>query len=143
MSLSGWKGLMKQLSIFTQIIGRDNSFQYYTMENEYNSLKPHIHICTDIENGDWQRYNFKNGQPLKTIATIKINCNNLPYTINNLRLENIADVKIFNYKQQICDWLNSKDSQLIEIANVKIALRNYLLSNPKCIWSCEYKEDWF
>lgn len=124
----------------TQIIGSDNIFKYYTMENEYNTTKPHIHICTDAENKNWLGDNFRNGQPLKSIATIKINCNDLPYTINNLCLENIVDAKIFDYKQQICDWLNAKDAELTKVTNVQIALRNYLLSNQHCYWIEEYKE---
>lgn len=125
----------------TQIVGEDENFKYYTMENEYNLAEPHIHICVDFDDKNWQGEKFRNGQPLKTIATIKIFEKHGIYTTDNLVLDEVIDSKINNYKGQICKWLNAPDKSLNEITNVQLALRNYLLSNPDCVVGWRYKNN--
>lgn len=140
-SLLGWflgfKFQKNKFTVFTQIIDSDKFFKYYTMENE--SDEPHIHVCVDLDNPKWQGKRFENFQPLKTVATIKLLHKDDIYTCENLKFVDVYDAKIYNYKQQICDWLNAPDLDLEKITNAEHAMRNYLLSNPNCSSELRYK----
>lgn len=121
-------------AIFTQIIGNDEIFKYYTMEDEKEYDEPHIHVCVDLDNPKWVGERFENFQPLKTVATVILLPKGSLYTCENVNIDAIYDSKIYHYKQQICDWLNALDSDLGKSTNAQHAIRNYLLSNPNCYY---------
>lgn len=122
----------KRYDVLTQIVDRDKNFQYYTMEDEKDDYEPHIHVCVDFNNPKWCGERFENFQPLQTVATVILLPKDKLYTCENINIDEVNDSKIYNYKQQICDWLNAPDSDLGKSTNAQHALRNYLLSNPNC-----------
>ena len=119
----------------TQLIDEDNVFKYYTMENEEDLVLPHIHICANLDNPRWQGKFFKNGQNIKTIASINLLKKGFYYTPENIIFYEIYDDRIKMYKQHLCDWLNKVDELYVDskITNADIALRSYKLSNNKCL----------
>lgn len=132
----GWFSMFKiqkkRYDVLTQIVDRDKNFQYYSMEDEKDDYEPHIHVCVDFNNPKWGGERFENFQPLKTVATVILLPKDSLYTCENINIDEVNDSKIYNYKQQICDWLNAPDSDLGKSTNSQHALRNYLLSNPNC-----------
>lgn len=119
----------------TQLIDEDNVFKYYTMENEEDLVLPHIHICANLDNPRWQGKFLKNGQNIKTIASINLLKKGFYYTPENIIFYEIYDKKIKKYKQHLCNWLNKIDEFYVDskITNADIALRSYKLSNNKCL----------
>ena len=133
----------KQIYEMAQKQGKDDSFTYYTLDNEFASHRPHVHICVSKNDKHWEGSNFNNGQNLKTVASIFLPFEQLrdkiPFTPENIQFETIDDEKIKNSKniEKICLWLNStkEDSFGNKINNAIKCFNDYKMSNGKtCIY---------
>ena len=108
--------------------GSDGNFEYYTLDNEYKSHVPHVHVC--VNNGDkhWDGKPLNSGNPLKSIASVILYPDSREYTKGNIEFEDIVDSRITNekYKKIIAKWLNAKRRG--EANSIK-CIDDYLLSN--------------
>ena len=126
-----------QLDEMAQRQGNDEYFVYYTLDNEFASHRPHVHICVNKGDKHWKGKNFKNGQNLKTVASVYLPIEqikrNIPFSLDNLEFEEVIDNKINStkYKKSICNWLNSIEEDEIGITNTNAinSYRDYMKSN--------------
>lgn len=111
--------------------GFDKEFTYYTLDNEYRTHYPHVHICVKTTS-KWDGKQLRNGSPYKTIGSIKLN-RIKDYNINNIEFEEIKDNKITQnkYKKIFCDWLNSNNTGKRHniYTNAYRCLDSYLMNN--------------
>lgn len=123
--------------------GNDEFFVYYTLDNEYASHRPHVHVCVKIDNKKWHGAKFKNGQGLKTVGAVFLPYeqlkNKIEFTVDNIQFETINDNNITNskYVQVICKWLNSTvtDDFGNTISNAIKCFNDYKLSNgDTCVY---------
>lgn len=124
---------LSQITEMAQKQGQDKEFVYYTLDNEYISHYPHVHVCVPIQDKRWEGKPLHSGNPLKTVASVRL-LDTKTYTIDNLIFEEIKDKKIDSkkYKKVICDWLNSTISGLKinnRQGNALKCLQDYLNSN--------------
>ena len=122
-----------QITEMAQKQGQDKEFVYYTLDNEYISHYPHVHICVSNQNKQWQGKPLHSGNPLKTIASVRL-LDTKTYTPETIIFEEIKDNKIDNkkYRKIIADWLNSTISGLKvnnKQGNALKCLQDYLNSN--------------
>lgn len=112
--------------------GFDDTFTYYTLDNEYKTHYPHIHICVAKDNSRWDGKPLRSGNPLKSVASVKLN-RVTGFTPQNLEFGEIKDTKIENtkYKKEICKWLNSNfnGKRTTKETNAYRCLNSYLMNN--------------
>lgn len=121
------------ISEMAQKQGQDDTFTYYTLDNEYTSHYPHVHICVNIQNKQWKGKPLHSGNPLKTVASVRL-LDTLKYTPEDIIFEEIKDEKIDSpkYRNIICNWLNSTITGLKinnKQANALKCLQDYLNNN--------------
>ena len=123
--------------------GQDSIFVYYTLDNEFISHYPHVHVCVPNNNKHWGDSNFKNGQNLKTVGSVFLPFEQLrdkiPFTVDNIEFEVVDDKKVINkkYVQIICNWLNqeTEDDFGNKINNAVKCFNDYKMSNgDKCLY---------
>ena len=113
--------------------GQDSTFVYYTLDNEFISHYPHVHICVPNNDNHWDGKPLNSGSPLKTVASVRL-LDKLQYTVDDIIFEEIKDSKVEStkYKKIIADWLNSTISGLKinnKQGNALKCLQDYLNSN--------------
>ena len=108
--------------------GSDGNFEYYTLDNEYKSHVPHVHVCVNKGDKHWEGKPLRSGNPLKSIASVILYPDDREYTKGNIEFEDIVDSRITNekYKKIIAKWLNAKRRG--EANSIK-CIDDYLLSN--------------
>ena len=123
--------------------GKDENFTYYTLDNEFSSHRPHVHVCVSKNDKHWKGSSFNNGNNLQSVGAVFLPYeqikNKVPFTIDNIEFEIIDDKRVENikYKKVICDWLNSEmtDSFGNKILNAMKCFNDYKLSNgDSCIY---------
>ena len=114
------------LNEMAQKHGSSDQFTYYTLDNEYKSYEPHVHVCVPIDNKYWTGKAI-NGK-CKTVCAIKLNQSK--YSLDNLEFEHIVDRKSLSVKckKEIIGWLNSQYKNR-GITNAIHALDDYEDSN--------------
>lgn len=122
-----------QITEMAQKQGQDAEFVYYTLDNEYISHYPHVHICVPNQNKRWDGKPLHSGHPLKTVASVRL-LNTKTYAPDDIIFEEIKDPKIDTkkYRKIIADWLNSTISGLKynnKQGNALKCLHDYLNSN--------------
>ena len=112
--------------------GFDKYFTYYTLDNEYSSHYPHVHVCVPTADKSWDGKTLRSGNPLKSVASIKLDRVD-GYTVDNLEFEEIKDKKITGntYKKEICNWLNSNfnGKRTNKDTNAYRCLDSYIMNN--------------
>ena len=124
--------------------GSDGNFEYYTLDNEYKSHVPHVHVCVNKGDKHWEGKPLRSGNPLKSIASVILYPDDREYTKGNIEFEDIVDSWFLNkvpgdtldivdsritnekYKKIIAKWLNAKRRG--EANSIK-CIDDYLLSN--------------
>ena len=125
--------LSTQFTEMAQKQGQDSTFVYYTLDNEFISHYPHVHICVPNNDKHWDGKPLNSGNPLKTVASVRL-LDKLQYTVDDIIFEEIKDPKIEStkYKKIIANWLNSTISGLNinnKQGNALKCLQDYLNSN--------------
>lgn len=117
--------------------GSDDLFTYYTLDNELYSHIPHVHICVPKADKHWKGKPLRSGNPLKTIASVRLNIID-EYSIDNLEFEGIVDPQINSskYIKTICNWLNKKK---LGYPNWVKCLDDYITNNPDFATVEQYK----
>ena len=114
------------LNEMAQKHGNSETFTYYTMDNEYKSHAPHVHVCVPIDDKQWvgEAINDK----FKTICAIKLEEKH--YTLENLEFEHIVKGNVLSTKckKEIVAWLNSQYRD-VSMTNALHALYDYEDSN--------------
>lgn len=138
--------LLKESYIYemAQKQGVQDKFTFYTLDNEYISHYPHVHVCVKNDEKRWNGKALRNGSPYKTVASVRLrkDCN---YTSYNLEFEEILDSKIENtkYIKTICNWLNSRELLFDGSEDTKTngfrCLQDYLRNNEESKHIEEYK----
>ena len=126
--------ILESLSELTQINqmankqGNDELFTYYTLDNEFYSHNPHVHICVSNNDKHWNGKPLRSGNHLKTIASVTLYITD-EYTIDNIEFEEIIDKRILSneYKKVICKWLNTKK---LGYPNWVKCINDYVTNNP-------------
>lgn len=113
--------------------GQDGTFVYYTLDNEFTSHYPHVHVCVSNNEKDWDGKPLRSGNPLKTVASVRL-LDTLTYKPEDIIFEEIKDEKVDSpkYRKIISDWLNSTISGLKvnnKQGNALKCLQDYLNSN--------------
>lgn len=113
--------------------GQDGTFVYYTLDNEFVSHYPHVHICVSNNDKNWDGKPLRSGNPFKTVASVRL-LDILTYQPQDVIFEEIKDSKIdsIHYKKIISSWLNSTISGLKinnKQGNALKCLQDYLNSN--------------
>lgn len=106
-------------------------FTFYTLDNEYSSHYPHIHICVKNDNKT-KGVPLKNGSPYLSLGSIRLRPDD-NYTLENLEFEVVENPIITNTKNKklFIKWL-LKINPLRGTSNASASLADYLLSNDKC-----------
>lgn len=114
------------LNAMAQRHGSSETFTYYTMDNEYKSNAPHVHVCVPIDDTQWVG-TVINGK-YKTICAIKLEEKH--YTLENLEFEHIVKGNVLSTKckKEIVVWLNSQYKNR-NMSNAAHALDGYEDSN--------------
>ena len=125
--------LSTQFTEMAQKQGQDSTFVYYTLDNEFISHYPHVHICVPNNDKHWDGKPLNSGNPLKTVASVRL-LDKLQYTVDDIIFEEIKDPKIEStkYKKIIANWLNSTISGLKinnKQGNALKCLQDYINSN--------------
>ena len=121
-----------QINEMAEKQGFDSTFTYYTLDNEFLTHHPHVHICVPTQDKKWDGKPLRSGNPLKTVASVVLDKVD-GYTTDNLRFEEIKDPKINNikYKKEICNWLNSTFSGKLhnKYTNAYRCMVSYIMNN--------------
>ena len=121
-----------QITEMAEKQGFDKIFTYYTLDNEFETHYPHVHICVSNNEKSWDGKPLRSGNPLKTVGSVKLNRVD-GYTPNNLEFEEIKDNKITNtkYKKEICNWLNStfNGKRTTKETNAYRCINSYIMNN--------------
>ena len=119
--------------------GYDKQFTYYTLDNEYKTHYPHVHICVKNDS-KWDGKPLRSGRPYKTVGSIKLNRID-SFTPQNIEFEEIKDTRITGtkYKKIFCEWLNStNDGTLNNIdTNACRCLKSYIRNNEQGYYHTE------
>lgn len=112
-----------------------DKFTLYTLDSEFQSERPHLHICVNFDDKTFKGKVLKNHKNLKTIGKIFIR-KDQNYTIENLQIE--SDNQFTNKQKKLfVNWLNQKT--FLNAKNGKIALMDYLKSNGFGYFEEEFK----
>lgn len=89
--------------------GTDEYFEYYTLDSEYESHNPHIHICVKNNDKHWKGKPLRSGNPFKSIASVLLYPQKIEYNKDNIVFEDVVDSNIdtSKYKKIIAKWLNT------------------------------------
>lgn len=123
-----------QASEMAQKQGHSKLFTYYTLDNEFSSHYPHVHVCTHIANSKFSGKPLRSGKPYQTIGSVKLNqvANYIPAT---LEFEEYKDPAILSdkYKQEICNWLNATTDSMFNNTetNAVRCIKDYIRNNDQ------------
>lgn len=121
-----------QITEMAEKQGFDKIFTYYTLDNEFETHYPHVHICVSNNEKSWDGKPLRSGNPLKTVGSVRLNRIN-GYTTENLEFEEIKDNKITDtrYKKEICNWLNStfNGKRNNKETNAYRCINSYIMNN--------------
>lgn len=95
----------KSVLAMAQKQGYSDNFVFYTLDNEYASHYPHVHIC--IKNDKKIKGKpLKNGSNLLSLGSIRLKPND-NYTLENLEFETIENPIITSAKNKVLfiNWL--------------------------------------
>ena len=120
--------------------GFDAQFLYYTLDNEYQSHYPHLHLCVAKDNKKWDGKPLRSGNPYKSVASVRLTRLD-GYTPENLIFEEIKDERVNTnkFKKIICDWLNSNfnGKRYLKQTNAEKCINSYLINNENGYFNSE------
>ena len=105
-------------------------FTFYTLDSEYPSHYPHVHIC--VKNDKKYKRTPMQNNSLLSLGSIRLRADD-NYTLENLEFETVKDpwIETNKNKKLFVKWLNSEET-LLNRTNANVALADYLKSNDKC-----------
>lgn len=109
--------------------GSIKNFTFYTLDNEFPSHYPHVHICIKND-GKTKGVPLKNGSNLLSLGSVKLRPDN-NYTVENLEFETLIneDLDTIKNRKIIVEWLTDIHKKL-KIENCFKCVSDYDDSNP-------------
>ena len=110
--------------------GTIKDFTFYTLDNEYASHYPHVHICIKND-GKTKGTPLKNGSNLLSLGSIRLRPDE-KYTLENLEFETVINPDILTSKNKkiFIQWL-LEENKRFKVKNCFKCVSDYDDSNSK------------